>query len=93
MQDDNSNGITRRDLGTLAAAALAIAPTLAPKAAAGQSAPAKSAGPEHDIADWSYHLDRCGTCAAGSRHDVQRDADVCGALDPRGKFGILIRCC
>ncbi len=45
------NGITRRDLATLAAAAIAVAP----KRVAGQTAPAANPGPVLDIADWSYH--------------------------------------
>ena len=45
------NGITRRDLGTLAAAAIAIAP----KNALAQTAPTGNTGPELDIGDWSYH--------------------------------------
>ncbi len=51
MSKDNSNGFTRRDLATLAAAAIAIAPKNAPA----QTAPTGNPGPELDIADWSYH--------------------------------------
>ncbi len=51
MNNDNSNGLTRRDLATLAAAAIAITPTNAPA----QTAPAGNPGPSLDIADWSYH--------------------------------------
>jgi pimeloyl-ACP methyl ester carboxylesterase len=51
MSKDHSNGITRRDLGTLAAIAIAAAPKKAP----GQTAPTGSPGPVLDIADWSYH--------------------------------------
>jgi pimeloyl-ACP methyl ester carboxylesterase len=50
MSKDNSNGFTRRDLATLAAAAIAIAPKNAPA----QTAPTGNAGPALDIADWSY---------------------------------------
>jgi pimeloyl-ACP methyl ester carboxylesterase len=50
MLNDNSNGITRRDLGALAAAAIAVAPKMV-----GQTAPAANPGPVLDIADWSYH--------------------------------------
>jgi pimeloyl-ACP methyl ester carboxylesterase len=51
MHDDNSNGLTRRDLATLAAAAVAIAP----RKMTGQIAPQANPGPPLDIADWSYH--------------------------------------
>jgi len=51
MHDDNSNGITRRDLAALAAAAVAIAP----RKMTGQTAPQATPGPPLDIADWSYH--------------------------------------
>jgi pimeloyl-ACP methyl ester carboxylesterase len=51
MHDYNSNGITRRDLATLAAAAVAIAP----RKMTGQIAPQANPGPPLDIADWSYH--------------------------------------
>src|ERR1700685_2074096 len=51
MSKDNSNGFTRRDLATLAAAAIAIAPKNAPA----QAAPTGNPGLEVDIADWSYH--------------------------------------
>jgi pimeloyl-ACP methyl ester carboxylesterase len=51
MNDDHSNRITRRDLGALAAAAIAIAP----KKTAAQTVEAKNPGPPLDIADWSYH--------------------------------------
>ena len=51
MDKDNSSGITRRDLGTLAAVAIATAP----KRSLAQAAPRGSPGPELDIADWSYH--------------------------------------
>ena len=51
MHDDNSNGLTRRDLATLAAAAVAIAP----RKITGQIAPQENQGPPLDIADWSYH--------------------------------------
>jgi pimeloyl-ACP methyl ester carboxylesterase len=51
MNDDNSNGITRRDLATLAAVAIAAAP----KKSQAQTAPAHDPGPALDIADWSYH--------------------------------------
>ncbi|HTC89702.1 MAG TPA: alpha/beta fold hydrolase [Bryobacteraceae bacterium] len=51
MHDDNSNGLTRRDLATLAAAAVAIAP----RKIMGQIAPQANQGPPLDIADWSYH--------------------------------------
>ncbi len=51
MNNDNSNGITRRDLGTMAAIAIAVAP----KKLAAQTAPAENPGPALDIADWSYH--------------------------------------
>jgi pimeloyl-ACP methyl ester carboxylesterase len=51
MKNDKSNGLTRRDLATLAAAAIAIAPTNAPA----QTVPAGNSGPLLDIADWSYH--------------------------------------
>jgi pimeloyl-ACP methyl ester carboxylesterase len=51
MNDDNSNGITRRDLGTLAAIAIAAAP----KKARAQAVSSGSPGPALDIADWSYH--------------------------------------
>ena len=47
---DPLDGITRRDLGALAAAALAIGP----KKAAAQTASDSSSGPLLDIADWSY---------------------------------------
>ncbi|HTB16475.1 MAG TPA: alpha/beta fold hydrolase [Bryobacteraceae bacterium] len=50
MDNDNSNGITRRDLATLAAAAIAIAP----KQLTAQTPPANAPGPMLDIADWSY---------------------------------------
>ena len=50
MDNDNSNGITRRDLATLAAAAIAIAP----KQLTAQTAPVNAPGPVLDIADWSY---------------------------------------
>ncbi len=45
------SGITRRDLGTLAAAAIAVAP----KRAHAQAIAPQNAGPVLDIADWSYH--------------------------------------
>jgi pimeloyl-ACP methyl ester carboxylesterase len=45
------NGITRRDLGTLAAAAIAVAP----KKAHAQPVAPQNTGPVLDIADWSYH--------------------------------------
>jgi pimeloyl-ACP methyl ester carboxylesterase len=45
------SGITRRDLGTLAAIAIAAAPKKLPA----QSAPTANPGPALDIADWSYH--------------------------------------
>jgi pimeloyl-ACP methyl ester carboxylesterase len=53
---NNPIGFTRRDLATLAAAAIAVAP----KNAQAQTAPAAhpadgSPGPALDIADWSYH--------------------------------------
>jgi pimeloyl-ACP methyl ester carboxylesterase len=51
MNNDNPNGITRRDLATLAAAAIAVAPKLSQA----QAAPAHELGPALDIADWSYH--------------------------------------
>jgi pimeloyl-ACP methyl ester carboxylesterase len=51
MNDDNSNGITRRELGTLAAIAIAAAP----KKLHAQPPPATGQGPVLDIADWSYH--------------------------------------
>ena len=51
MNEDNSKGITRRDLGTLAALAIAAAPKRMP----GQTAPTANPGPALDIADWSYH--------------------------------------
>ncbi len=51
MNDENSNGITRRDLATLAAAAIAIAP----RTITAQTAPPANPGPALDIADWSYH--------------------------------------
>jgi pimeloyl-ACP methyl ester carboxylesterase len=51
MNDDYSNGITRRDLGALAAAAVA----LGSKKAQGQTPPAHDPGPALNIADWSYH--------------------------------------
>jgi pimeloyl-ACP methyl ester carboxylesterase len=51
MNNDNPNGITRRDLATLAAAAIAVAP----KQSQAQAAPAHELGPALDIADWSYH--------------------------------------
>jgi pimeloyl-ACP methyl ester carboxylesterase len=50
MNNDHSNGITRRDLATLAAAAIAVAP----KKSQAQTAPAHEPGPVLDIADWSY---------------------------------------
>jgi pimeloyl-ACP methyl ester carboxylesterase len=50
MSKDNSNGFTRRDLATLAAAAIAIAPKNAPA----QTAPTGNPGPVLDIAEWSY---------------------------------------
>ncbi len=50
MHNDNPNGITRRDLGTLAAIALAAAPKKLPAQAASSTNP----GPVLDIADWSY---------------------------------------
>lgn len=58
MHQDNSNGITsgitRRDLATLAAVALAV-----PKAVTAQATathpPAENPGPVLDIGDWSYH--------------------------------------
>jgi pimeloyl-ACP methyl ester carboxylesterase len=51
MNNDNSIGITRRDLGTLVAVAIATAP----KEALGQTAPSSNPGPALDIADWSYY--------------------------------------
>jgi pimeloyl-ACP methyl ester carboxylesterase len=51
MIKDNWNGLTRRELGGLAA----IAITAAPKKAPAQTAPAGNPGPPLDIADWSYH--------------------------------------
>jgi pimeloyl-ACP methyl ester carboxylesterase len=45
------SGITRRDLGTLAAIAIAAAPKKLPAQAAQSANP----GPALDIADWSYH--------------------------------------
>ena len=51
MSKDNPNGFTRRDLATLAAAAIAISPKNAPA----QTVPTGNPGPELDIADWSYH--------------------------------------
>jgi pimeloyl-ACP methyl ester carboxylesterase len=51
MNKDNSNGLTRRELGGLAAIAIAAAPKKAPA----QTAPAGNPGPALDIADWSYH--------------------------------------
>jgi pimeloyl-ACP methyl ester carboxylesterase len=45
------SGITRRDLGTLAAIAIAAAPKKLPA----QAAPPGNPGPALDIADWSYH--------------------------------------
>jgi pimeloyl-ACP methyl ester carboxylesterase len=51
MSKDNPNGFTRRDLATLAAAAIAIAPKNVPA----QTAPSGNPGPELDIAEWSYH--------------------------------------
>jgi pimeloyl-ACP methyl ester carboxylesterase len=50
MSKENSNGLTRRDLATLAATAIVIAPKNAPA----QTAPTGNPGPELDIADWSY---------------------------------------
>jgi len=50
MNKDNSNGLTRRELGGLAAIAIAAAPKKAPA----QTAPAGNPGPALDIADWSY---------------------------------------
>ncbi|MBV9771433.1 MAG: hypothetical protein JOZ32_17815, partial [Bryobacterales bacterium] len=49
--DDCTAGLTRRDLGTLAAVAFAAAPSKA----RGQVASNSSPGPALDIADWSYH--------------------------------------
>ena len=51
MNRDNPSGITRRDLGTLAALAIGAAQT---KTQA-QPAPAHDLGPMLDIEDWSYH--------------------------------------
>ncbi|MGD0133392.1 MAG: alpha/beta fold hydrolase, partial [Bryobacteraceae bacterium] len=51
MNKDNSNGLTRRELGGLAAIAIAAAPKKAPA----QTAPAGNPGPALDITDWSYH--------------------------------------
>jgi pimeloyl-ACP methyl ester carboxylesterase len=45
------NGITRRDLGTLAAVAIGAAQ----KKAQAQTTPTHDPGPALDIADWSYH--------------------------------------
>jgi pimeloyl-ACP methyl ester carboxylesterase len=45
------NGITRRDLGTLAAVAIGAAQ----KKAQAQTTPTHDPGPPLDIADWSYH--------------------------------------
>ena len=50
MSKDNSNGFTRRDLGTIAAIAIAAAPKKLPA----QAAPSGNPGPLLDIADWSY---------------------------------------
>ena len=50
MNNDNSNGITRRDLGALAAVAIAATPKKLPAQAATSANP----GPALDIADWSY---------------------------------------
>jgi len=50
MNDENSSGITRRDLGTIAAIAIAAAPKKLPA----QAAPSGNPGPLLDIADWSY---------------------------------------
>lgn len=50
MNDDLLDGITRRALGALAVAAIAITP----KKVAAQTPPAGNAGPLLDIADWSY---------------------------------------
>jgi pimeloyl-ACP methyl ester carboxylesterase len=56
MEKDQSNGLTRRDLGTLAALAIAAAPQKSPAQAAPAHEPsAQERGPVLDIADWSYH--------------------------------------
>src|SRR5580698_8180759 len=56
MHNDKSNGLTRRDLATLAAAAIAIAPANAPAQTAPAARPlAGDQGPLLDIGDWSYH--------------------------------------
>jgi pimeloyl-ACP methyl ester carboxylesterase len=51
MTKEDSNGITRRDLGALAALAIAAAPGNAPAQTASNGNP----GPLLDIADWSYY--------------------------------------
>ncbi len=50
MSTDDSNRMTRRNLGTLAAIAIAAAP----KKCAAQTLPTGSPGLTLDIADWSY---------------------------------------
>src|SRR5580704_15405996 len=51
MKNDKSNGLTRRDLATLAAVAIGAAQGQAQA----QTTPTHDPGPALDIADWSYH--------------------------------------
>ncbi|MBZ5578707.1 MAG: hypothetical protein LAP40_19265 [Acidobacteriia bacterium] len=68
---DSKTGITRRDLGTLAAGALA-APQIAAQTA-GRAAAAPNPGPVLDIADWSYHW-------VGVEHATLARGTVCNGM-------------
>ena len=68
---ESKTGITRRDLGALAAGALAAAPQIAAQTAA--RAPAQNPGPVLDIADWSYHW-------VGVEHATLARGTVCNGM-------------
>ena len=69
MKNDKSNGLTRRDLATLAAVAIGAAQGQAQA----QTTPTHDPGPALDIADWSYHW-------AGVEHALLARGTMCNGM-------------
>ena len=69
MKNDKSNGLTRRDLATLAAVAIGAAEGQSQA----QTTPTHDPGPALDIADWSYHW-------AGVEHALLARGTMCNGM-------------